>query len=69
MVFCSPESNFYNYEFVIPMALIKYCVKVVDKYDNTIVNMYNDGIRPVLIVMQFRGMAGEDLNLVSITRK
>ena len=51
MVSCSPESNFYNHEFVIPMALIKYRVKVMDKYDKIIVNMYNDGIRPVLIIM------------------
>ena len=69
MVFYSPESNFYNYEFVVPMAFIKYRVEVMNKYNNTIVNMYNDGIRPVLIVTQFRRMAREDLNLVSITRK
>ena len=33
------------------MAFIKYCVEVMDKYDNTIVSMYNDSIRPVFIVM------------------
>ena len=69
IVSCSPESNFHNHEFVAPMALTKYRAEVVDKYDNTIVNMYNDGIRPVLIITQFRGMAGEDLNLANITRK
>ena len=37
MVSCSPESNFYNHEFVAPMALTKYRAEVVDKYDNTIV--------------------------------
>ena len=46
----NPESNFYNHEFVAPMALTKYRVKVMDKYDNTIVSIYNNGIRPVLIV-------------------
>ena len=69
MVFYSPESNFHNHEFVTPMALTKYYVKVVDKYDNTIISIYNDGIRPVFIITQLRGMAREDLNLASITRK
>ena len=69
MVSYSPESNFHNYEFVAPMALTKYRTEVVDKYDNTIISMYNDGIRPVFIVTQFRGMVREDPNLASITRK
>ena len=69
MVFYSPKSNFYNYEFVIPMAFTKYYVKVMDKYNNTIVNMCNNGIRSILIIIQFCRMAGEDFNLASITKK
>ena len=51
------------------MALTKYRAKIINKYNNTIVNIYNNGIRPVLIITQLRGMAGENLNLASITRK
>ena len=69
MVFYSPENNFHNHEFVIPMALTKYRVEVMDKYNNTIVNIYNDGIRPVFIIIQFRGMVRKDFNLASIIRK
>ena len=66
-VFCTPESNFHNHEFTAPMAHQKYRAEMVEKYSKTIVEMYNNGIRPVFITAHLREKAEEDPDLTSIS--
>ena len=66
-VSCTPESSSHNHEFAVPMAHQKYRAEMVAKHSSRIVQMYNNGTRPVFIATQLREMAKDDRDLASIS--
>lgn len=59
----------HNHPFIEPMAHAKYKREVITKYSPEIIQLYNNGLRPVHIAAQLRSRSGEDPELAGISVK
>ena len=57
----SAGAGTHNHPFIEPMAQVKYKGEVISRYLPEIVELYNNGLRPVFITAQLRTRSLEDL--------
>ena len=65
----SAGAGTHNHPFIEPMAQVKYKGEVISRYLPEIVELYNNGLRPVFITAQLRARSLEDPDLAGITTK